>query len=87
MYYTISSISLSAGATEDGELGTHVLQFFWSSAFTQFSHPLAYFVTNTATTEETIRYFWKGVSSLQKAGLQVIASVFDGSPANRRLQV
>ena len=85
--YHIIYLSLSAGATEDGELGTHILQFFWSSAFTQFSHPLAYFVTNTATTEETIRYFWKGVSSLQKAGLQVIASVFDGSPANRRLQV
>ena len=43
------------------EIGTHVVQFFWTSALTKFDHPLAFFVTNTASTEETLMWFWESV--------------------------
>ena len=48
---------LFLGATEDGEIGTHVLQML-----TKFSHLLvANFVSTTATIEQMLRYFWKVV--------------------------
>lgn len=77
---------LLLGGTE-GEIGTHVLQFFWSSLFYGFSYPLAYFVTWTADTEDLSAHFWKGVCLLDEAKLEVLAAIFDGSPANRRFQV
>ena len=78
---------LLPGATDHGEIGTHVLQFFWSSAFQNFSYPLAYFVNTEASAEEIQFFFWSGVYELKKAGLTVIATVFDGSASNRRFQV
>ena len=68
-------------------MGTHVLQFFWSCAYTNFSYPLAYFVTTTASYEDLNLYFWEGVRSLMAANLTVLATIFDGSPSNRRFQV
>ena len=64
-----------------------MLQFFWSSAVYGFSHPLAYFITNTASTEDLLSYFWRGVKILGDSGLEVVGTIFDGSPANRRFQV
>ena len=75
------------GATEEGELGTHILQYFWSSTFYNFSHPLAYFITTTAPAEDLIAFFWQGVSLLQESGLEILAAIFDGSAGNRRFQV
>lgn len=75
------------GATDFGEVGTHVLQFFWSSAFYNFSYPLAYFVTTQASTENIQYHFWCGVYELKKRGLSVVATIFDGAASNRRFQV
>ena len=63
------------------------MQFMWTSAFAAFSYTLAYFITNTASTEDIIKWFWEGVWLLEEAGFVVVATIMDGSPANRRFQV
>lgn len=78
---------LSGTCENSDQVGTHILQFFWSSAFAKFSHPLAYFITNTASTEELLMWFWEGVELLEQAGFIVVATIMDGGPANRRFQV
>lgn len=72
---------------ETSDVGTHVLQYFWTCVFTKFSYPLAYFVTRTASYTHLIKYFWEGVRLLMAANLTVVMTIFDGSPANRRFQV
>ena len=69
------------------DVGTHILQFFWTSVFVPFSHPLAYFITKTAPTEDILLWFWIGVEYLQAAGFHVTGVIFDGSVQNRRFQV
>ena len=49
---TYASFLLPGTCDNSSEFGTHVLQFFWTSAFTVFSHPLAFFATDTASAEE-----------------------------------
>ena len=88
LFIITCAFSLLPGTCDNSsEIGTHVLQFFWTSAFTKFSHPLAYFVTDTASTEEILMWFWEGVQLLEDGGFIVIATIIDGSPANRRFQV
>jgi len=49
------------GVCEEGaDVGTHVLQFFWSCTYTNFSYPLAFFVTKTANYLDISKYFWDG---------------------------
>ena len=52
------------------EIGTHVVQFFWTSALTKFGHPPAFFVTNTGSTKETRMWFWEGVQLYHSSGQQ-----------------
>jgi len=73
------------GVCEEGaEVGTHVLQFFWSCTYTNFSYPLAFFVTKTANYLDISKHFWDGVRYLMAANLTVLAAIFGGSPSNRR---
>jgi len=81
------NIDVSGFCEESSELGSHVLQFFWTCAFTNFSYPLAYFVTTTASYIDIHRYFWEGVRLLMQNNLCIMATIFDGSPANRKFQV
>ena len=66
---------------------TYVTQLRWPSALPEFSYALTYFITNTASTEDILEWFWEGVRLLEAASFVVVATFMDGSPANRRFQV
>ena len=53
---TYASFLLPGTCDNSSEFGTHVLQFFWTSAFTVFSHLLAFYATDTASAEERCNF-------------------------------
>ena len=70
------------------QIGTHILQFFYISAFHNFSWPVAYFITSGsgASLIELQTYFWQGVAELEANSFEVLGAIYDGAGTNRRFQ-
>ena len=76
---TFASFLLTVVSGKLSEIGPHILQFFGTSAFTIFGHPRASFVTNTASTEETLLWLMESPQLISQLPLEMIVSSTLGS--------
>ena len=64
---------------------TYVTQLRWPSALPEFSYALTYFITNTASTEDILEWFWEGVRLLEEASFVEVAATMDESPSKQEI--
>ena len=69
--------------TDDKPIATYAIQFWWQSVSSKFRHPVAFFFTKTATTEQITAWLQQGLTLLYRAGFISLAVLCDGGSANR----
>lgn len=79
----IKEDNFESGSSVDSEITSHVIQFFFRSAFFKFEFPCAYFLTKGTTSLQISRVFWLGVSLLHSYGFEIILACCDGASPNK----